>query len=343
VPAPADGERCLFVAEFGHPWAAGIAAAGHPVIAEAGGMGGAMVLANGLHLLGDKAFTARLGLDRVIVLGRPTLFRAISALLADHGWCVDVVAPIPDYPDPAGNARVVAPWLEPLIGPADSDWLAAWRDADSRAGSAIDAVLAGRDIGTSPVLARTLAAALPGVATLVVASSQPPRDLGLFATARDGVRLVANRGVAGIDGMVSTSVGVALAESVAPSYALLGDLAFLHDMTGLAIGPHEPRPDLTIVVANNDGGGIFGTLEPGEPLHANAFERVFGTPTGVGIGPIMEGLGAEHLLAVTADELTDAIAEPPSGITVVEVPVTRTDLRSLLAEVREAVSDGLAR
>jgi 2-succinyl-5-enolpyruvyl-6-hydroxy-3-cyclohexene-1-carboxylate synthase len=122
----------------------------------------------------------------------------------------------------------------------------------------------------------------------------------------------------------------------------MGDLAFLHDLTGLAIGPHEPRPDLTIVVANNDGGGIFGTLEPGEPAHAHAFERVFGTPVGAELAPIVEGLGAEHLMAVTGDEVADALRETVTGIRVLEVPVTRTDLRALLAEVREAVREALA-
>ena len=120
----------------------------------------------------------------------------------------------------------------------------------------------------------------------------------------------------------------------------MGDLTFLHDMTGLVIGPHEPRPDLTIVVSNNGGGGIFHTLEPGEPLHARAFERVFGTPHEVHLAD-HGGSGAEHVLAVSADELPDAIADP-SGITIVEVPDPHGP-PSLHAEVREAVSDGLAR
>jgi 2-succinyl-5-enolpyruvyl-6-hydroxy-3-cyclohexene-1-carboxylate synthase len=343
VPAPGSGERCLFVAEFGHPWAAGIAARGFPVVAEAGGLGGSSVLGCGVHLLGDEHFRRLHRPERVVVLGRPTLFRAITSLLSDPAVRVDVVAPTVDHPDPSGNASLVAPWLAPLVEPPDADWAAAWRAADRTASTAVAAVLRDHDVATSAVLARSLTRALPGGATLVVASSQPPRDLGMFAEARDGVRVVANRGVAGIDGLVSTSIGVALAPGTAPAYALLGDLAFLHDVTGLAIGPHEPRPDLTVVVANNDGGGIFGPLEPGAPQHATAFERVFGTPTGAGLASIVEGFGAEHLLAVTADELVDAIAAPPSGIRVVEVPVTRTELRALLGEVRSAVGAALAR
>jgi 2-succinyl-5-enolpyruvyl-6-hydroxy-3-cyclohexene-1-carboxylate synthase len=342
IEPPRPGERCLFVAELGHPWADAIAAAGHPVIAEAGGLAGSHVLSAGVHLLGDKGFRDAHRPERVIVLGRPTLFRAVTSLLADPGVAVDVVAATFDYPDPSGNAVAVAPSLGELTAPADAGWLAAWRDADRRAASAVSDVLDGQDVAASPVLARTLGAALPASATLVVASSQAPRDLGMFSAARDGVQLVANRGVAGIDGLVSTAIGVALSGRAAPTYALIGDLALLHDITGLAIGPHEPRPDLTIVVANNDGGGIFGTLEPGEPQHAAAFERVFGTPTGATLAGIVEGLGAEHLLAVTSDDLIEAIREPPAGIRVVEVPVTRSDLRALLETVRGAVATGLA-
>jgi len=201
------------------------------------------------------------------------------------------------------------------------------------------------DIAFSPRLARELVAALPEPATLVLGSSQGPRDVGLTSFARDGLRVVANRGVAGIDGTVSTAVGVALAASVAadagPTVALMGDLTFLHDMTGLVIGPHEPRPDLTIVVSSNDGGAIFSTLEPGEPAYARAFERVFGTSHGVQLAGVAEACGAEHVLVSTADELADAIADP-AGIRVVEVPTSRTELaptlRRLTGAVREAVS-----
>ncbi len=342
IPPPQPGERCLFVADLTCRDAGRIAAAGYPVIAEAGGTAGADVLGTGIHLLGATEFLRAHRPDRVIVLGRPTLFRCVTALLADPEVTFDVVAHPDGYPDITGRARAVAADLAPVSAADSRDgWLDGWRAADARARGAIDAVLADRDIAASPVLARRLIAALPPTTTLVLASSQTPRDVGMFAMPRDGVTVLANRGVAGIDGTVSTAVGVALAAQ-ASTYALIGDLAFLHDLTGLVIGPHEPRPDLTIVVANNDGGAIFGTLEPGEPQHASAFERVFGTPIGATLAPIVEGLGAEHLLAVTADELAEALAEPPSGIRVVEVPVVRSDLRALLAQVREAVAGALA-
>ncbi len=341
ITAPRRDERCLFVADLGSTAAADIAAAGHPVISEAGGLGGSAVLAAGVHLLTDADFVAAHRPDRVIVLGRPTLFRAVTSLLAMPGLHVDVVGDPGCYGDVPGTARAVAPALAPIAGPAPADWLAGWRRADAAARLALQQVLAGRDVAASPVLAATLAAALADGTNLVLGSSQPPRDIGLFAGARDGVQVIANRGVAGIDGTVSTAVGTALAGD-RPTVALVGDLTFLHDVTGLAIGPREVRPDLVLVVANNDGGAIFGTLEAGDPAHAASFERIFGTPTGAELAPIVRGLGAQHVQVATAEELRTAVRAGGGGIKVVEVTVTRTDLRDLLQSASAAVHGALA-
>lgn len=340
IAAPAAGERCLFVADLTHPAAETLAAAGHPVVSEAGGAAGAHVLAAGVHLLADPAFLSAHRPDRVVVLGRPTLFRSVLALLGDPGSDVDVVAAPAAYADVPGTVRRVAGALDAVGPAADSAWLRAWRQADTAARAAVDAVLDGRDVDCSIRLARDLTATLADGTTLVVGSSQPPRDLALGAAPRGGVRVLANRGVAGIDGLVSTSIGAALAAD-GPTVALLGDLTLLHDTTGLVIGPHEPRPDLTIVVSHNDGGAIFATLEPGEAAHAAAFERVFGTAHGVGFAPLAAAVGAEHVLVTGAAELADAV-RAPRGIRIVEVPTDRVRLRDTLAEIRQAVSAALS-
>lgn len=343
IPAPAEGERVLFVGDLTHPAAGPLAARGQVVISEAGGAAGSAIISAGLHLLAVPGFLESALPDRVVVLGRPTLFRQISALLADSMIAVDVVASPFSFADPTGTARRVAPVLAPLTGPGDIAFGKVWREAQTIAADEISAVVGGMDIGCSPRLAAELVALLPETATLVLGSSQAPRDVGLAAAPRDGVRLVANRGVAGIDGTVSTAIGVALDTAVgtsaggAPTVALMGDLTFLHDMTGLVIGPHEPSPNLVIVVSNNGGGGIFHTLEPGDPLHARAFERVFGTPHDVQLAGLAEAAGCEHVLISSVDELPDAMADP-SGIRIVEVPTGRTDLRDLHAGIRTAVS-----
>ncbi len=342
VPPPDAGERVLFLADLTHPWAAPVAAAGHVVLSEAGGAAGSSVLSAGMHLLAAPDFLDAKRPDRVIVLGRPTLYRQVGRLLADSRVTVDVVAQPQGFADPAGTARVVAPGRLDVSALPDAAWAQDWYRANHAAAAAVRSVVDDLDIAFSPRLARELVAALPEPATLVLGSSQGPRDVGLTSFARDDLRVVANRGVAGIDGTVSTAVGVALAAEdhsdadAAPTVAMMGDLTFLHDMTGLVIGPHEPRPDLAIVVSSNDGGAIFSTLEPGEPAYARAFERVFGTSHGVQLAGVAEACGVEHVLVSTAGELADAIAEP-AGIRVVEVPTSRTELAPTLRRLTDAV------
>ena len=338
VPAPEAGERVLFVADLTHPWAPLVADAGHLVIGEAGGVAGGRVLASGIHLLSAPAFLDGARPDRVIVLGRPTLFRPVQALLADPRITVDVVAHPGGYADPAGSARTVAPGLPDLTDLPDDGWAARWRSADTTAGKAVADVIEGLDLSASPRLARELVALLAPRSTLVLGSSQPPRDIALATPVRDGLRVVANRGVAGIDGTVSTAIGVALSAGPGdgPTVALMGDLTFLHDLTGLVIGPDEPRPNLTIVVSNNDGGAIFGTLEVGADAHANAFERVFGTPHGTDLAAVAGAFGHRHTVARTADELA-AVLPNPGGVQVIEVPTSRADLASTLAGLAETV------
>ena len=143
------------------------------------------------------------------------------------------------------------------------------------------------------------------------------RDLDLVG-AWDGTPpvVLANRGLAGIDGTVSTAIGVALAARGAGRgvvRALLGDLTFLHDVGGLLRGPLEPEPDLQLVVANDDGGSIFATLEHGAPEHAAVFERVFGTPHGADLAALCAGYGVRHVLVRDAEELAVALATPGPG------------------------------
>ncbi|MGI8591116.1 MAG: 2-succinyl-5-enolpyruvyl-6-hydroxy-3-cyclohexene-1-carboxylic-acid synthase [Nakamurella sp.] len=339
IPAPAPGERVLFVGDLTHPAAGPLAALGHVVLSEAGGAAGSAVVSAGMHLLAVPGFLEPGLPDRVVVLGRPTLYRQISALLADSMIEVDVLASPFGYADPTGKARRVAPVLAPLAGPGDTEFVQFWRAAQHSAAQQVSKIVGELDLACSPRLAAEVVARVPDGTTLVLGSSQPPRDVGLACAPRDGLRVVANRGVSGIDGMVSTAIGVALGSGgdAGPTVALMGDLTFLHDLTGLVIGPHEPRPDLTIVVSNNGGGGIFHTLEPGEPLHDRAFERVFGTPHDVQLAGIVESAGWEHILAASEEELADALVEP-SGIRVVEVPTARTDLRAVHARIRAAVS-----
>ena len=143
---------------------------------------------------------------------------------------------------------------------------------------------------TEPSLAHRLFARMPSGSVLVVSSSMPVRDVEAFAAPRpDPPRVVANRGANGIDGVVSTALGVALASSV-PTVALVGDLAFLHDVSALVRAEGLTAP-LTVVVADNDGGGIFSFLDPAGVLDTDSFDRLFGTPQLPDVASVAAGFG----------------------------------------------------
>jgi 2-succinyl-5-enolpyruvyl-6-hydroxy-3-cyclohexene-1-carboxylate synthase len=175
---------------------------------------------------------------------------------------------------------------------------------------------------------------------LIVGSSLPVRDLDLAADDLADITVLANRGVAGIDGTVSTAVGTALALPDRPAYALIGDLTFLHDINGLLIGPGEPRPDLCLVVVDNDGGGIFATLEQGAG-ETGTFERIFGTPTGADLAAAAAVSGTSYTRVETLDALREAVAPQP-GVRVVHVRVSRDQLAVESALLQNAMAAAVA-
>ena len=282
-------------------------------------------------------------IDQVVVFGHPTLSRSVSGLLdRTH---VDVVVPAADlsrFPHPPGRARMVDPTVVPDQMAAPT-WLDAWRTADESASAAVDDVAADHPAGGALRVAREVNAALPPGGLLVVGSSNPIRDLDLVArsyTVGERRRVIANRGLSGIDGTLSTAVGAALARASSRAIAYVGDLTFLHDANALLIGPSEPRPDITIVVASDDGGSIFATLEQGDPAFVDVFERVYATPTGARIGRLCEAFGVPHRL-LEAKELPAALDEDVTGIRVLEVPVPRDSRRELASAVSDAVREAV--
>ncbi|MEU4391586.1 2-succinyl-5-enolpyruvyl-6-hydroxy-3-cyclohexene-1-carboxylic-acid synthase [Kribbella sp. NPDC023855] len=332
--AVAPGPKTVVVAGDGASQAARLAAeAGNwPLFAEPSSRartGPAVVSAYRLLLaassLGEE-------IERVLVFGHPTLSRPVSKLLARPDVEVVVVSPTGLWPDAGRRAAAVVTGLE-VIGSDTTDWLERWLQADQLARPAIDKVLSGSLNG--PAVAALMGEVIGADGMLIVASSNPVRDLDLAPVVP--IRTVANRGLAGIDGTLSTAVGAALANAGA-TYALVGDLAFLHDANGLVIGPAEPRPDLRIVVVNDNGGGIFSTLEQGGTDHATHFERVFGTPHNVDLSALAAATSTPYRLVDTTDALRDALAQTVAGIDIIEVRVDRSTHRDLQAELRAAVS-----
>lgn len=317
------------------------AARGWPLVAEPTSRAWGDAVPHAPLLLGCTAWLEQHLPERVVVVGRPTLARSVQRLLRDPRVHVDVVVETPRWYDPALRARRVLPpdALGSVSGASDPSWGRDWHTAGSRVGAAVTGVLDSTVRPTGPGVARTVVDSLVAGALLVLGSSNPVRDVDLHAAPRADVTPLANRGVSGIDGAVSTAVGAALVHD-GPGYALLGDLTFLHDANGLLLGSHERRPDLCLVVVNDDGGGIFHLLEQGAPEHAPAFERVFGTPHGVNLRALCAATGTPYELADDLAALRIALAPRP-GLRVVEVPGERRDRRELHARVRAAVSRAL--
>ncbi|WP_299449937.1 2-succinyl-5-enolpyruvyl-6-hydroxy-3-cyclohexene-1-carboxylic-acid synthase [uncultured Serinicoccus sp.] len=343
LPAPSLADQAL-------SWAG---EAGWPVLAEPFGRlpGGPGVVPHGPLVAGAVARgdLEELVPDRVVVVGRLTLFRELGALLRLPGVVVEHVSAHERWTDPShvvtrvhGPGALVA---APQRQTGSSAWVHAWVAAGEALAGRVAAAAGAEPTGVG--VARVVAGALGDGDVLVLGSSTVPRDL---AVSLDGTaaraRVVANRGLAGIDGTVATAVGVALAAQAGgpPAgrprvLALMGDLTFLHDAGGLVIGPGEPRPDLTVVVVNDDGGGIFSTLEYGDPdrlagpTGAAAAERVFGTPHGTDLGALCSAHGVPHARLDSLAELEARLAERVEGLRVLEVPVDRATHR----RVRDAL------
>lgn len=270
-------------------------------------------------------------IERVVVFGRPTLSRPISQLLSRNDVELVVVSEYADWIDPGRAASLVTDAIS-IPQAADRNWFDAWNEADLVVQGRLDDLLAAQPHFTGPALAAAVWAALGADDALFAGSSNPIRDLDLAPINSAPPLVFANRGLSGIDGNVSTAAGIALALE-RPTHALLGDLTVLHDATGLVIGGEEPRPDLRLVVANDDGGSIFATLEQGEPAHMGAFERLFGTPQGLRFEALAAAAGIGYRRIQSALELAEVLAERPVGIELVDAVIDRAHRRTLDREI----------
>lgn len=292
------------------------ASRGHPLLAEPS--------SNARR--GHALSTARLLLaseladqvERVVVIGHPTLNRPQQRLLTRDDIEVVHIGPgeVPARATVVGD-RVILP-------APDAAWTRRWHDAEAALRPRLDALLADRWCG--PTVAAVVAAAV-GTGDLVAGSSNPIRDLDLAPVPRVGPRVWANRGLAGIDGLIATASGVAQVTGAAT--LLVGDISFAHDLTSLITGTLEERPNLRVVVANDGGGSIFHTLEQGAPAHAEHFDRVFGTPLNLSITDVAQAVGARFRRITEPDLLHAAVAAPITGLEIIEVPLRRDDRRAL--------------
>jgi 2-succinyl-5-enolpyruvyl-6-hydroxy-3-cyclohexene-1-carboxylate synthase len=334
------------------------AIAGWPVLADplSGMRTGPYAISTYDALLRVPSFVATHRPDLVIRVGAPLTSKAATSWLGPAVEQV-LVDPDGDWLDPrhAAGERIaadpdallaaVAARLEADHHDPGGGWIGAWVSAESAARAAIDSLL---DAWPEPFegrIARDLVAALPDGATLLVASSMPVRDVESFAAGRDGVRITANRGVNGIDGFVSTVLGVAAGArdnaTGGPVVALLGDLCFLHDGNGL-LGVGGRGLDATFVVVDNDGGGIFSFL-PQADAAPDHFETLFGTPHGVDLAALARVHGVAVDEVEKAGELGPVVdaAVRAGGVRVVLVRTERATNVTRHREVWSAVAAAL--
>ncbi len=307
----------------------------------------------GQFLLSSATFASDHVPEVVLQVGAAPTSRAGLALV---GRCERLVIADPDdlVADPHRRAerRLVVDVAE-LAGRAlartpqrpETDWLRSWREADARARAAVDRLVDGWSEPAEGRVARDLAGMLPEGTTLFVGSSMPVRDLDASMHPRLGLRVLANRGASGIDGLVSTALGVAAAASdpagaaPSPAAAMIGDLSLLHDV-GSLLWSGRRGANLVLVVPNNGGGAIFSFL-PQRDLPE--LERLFTTPHGLDLAAVCAAAGVEHALVVQANDLQVAVEQAlaAGGVHVVEVAVDARSNVARHAEVQTAVDAAL--
>ncbi len=334
-----------------------------PVVAEptsgAGGAGGdtPVVMTAGLPLIGASGKPRDLRPEVVVQAGALPTSRVAQGVAASAGRLVVMDGGSLD-PDPGGIAgwRISMPLQEICHAVADAladraprrGWLEAWRAADQAVRTAIDETMDAWEEPSEMRVARDVAAAVPDRAasaahgTIFVGNSMPVRDLAAFMSPRDGLRVLANRGASGIDGLLSTALGVA-SSGTGATVALLGDLSFVYD-AGALLWNAGRGIDLTVVVNDNGGGQIFAGLGQRE-LPADEFERLFLTPHGVDVGAVCAAAGAGHSRVERAADLVPAVRSglAAGGIHVVLVAIDAERDRRRRTELHTAVDDALSR
>jgi 2-succinyl-5-enolpyruvyl-6-hydroxy-3-cyclohexene-1-carboxylate synthase len=297
-------------------------AVGWPIFAEpmSGARRGPHAVTTYSQLIAIPAVVDRYRPELIVTVGKPGLAKSLLELYPRVPHLV--VDSDAHWADPTRTAMRVIPTLPVVKRFRDSsDWLMAWQGLESAARDELERIL-NREAELSELrLARDMVELAGANAVFFVGSSMPVRCLDLAMRAGAQPLVLANRGVSGIDGCVSTAVGVALAHQAAgggPAFAMLGDLSVIHDQNGLVIGPGEARPELSVVVVNNDGGGIFSFLPY---AGMEGFERLFGTPHGVDFAHMAAAAGWDYQQVTSADELPGALKG--GGTRLIEVRTNR--------------------
>ena len=311
---------------------------------------GAIVVSNADILLRDSQ-TASACIPQVVLrFGEPPVSKVVNTWLRESKCTYLAVSDTMKLIDPdrivvehvVAKASHVCESLNAHVQqkPATS-WVSNWAKLQTTCGLTLASMWNDSSPLTEPLVARALVEAMPQDSNLVLSSSMPVRDVEWFSAPRGGVRVLANRGVNGIDGVVSTAVGVA-AESGKSTALLIGDIALLHDTNGL-LNLMQRAVDLKIVVVDNKGGGIFSFLPQSTTLDPQRFEQLFGTPHNVDIGQLVQAHGLPNTTVETVVQLKLALAQKGSRVIIVNTDRRQNviDHDAIYAAVYAAVAKAL--
>ena len=295
---------------------------------------GATVVSNADILLRDSETAATYSPQVVLRFGEPPVSKVVNAWLRESKCTYVAVSETLQLIDPdrivvehvvAKASQVCASLNAHVQQKPATSWVTNWAKLQATCDLILGSMWNDSSALTEPLVARALVEAMPQDSNLVLSSSMPVRDVEWFSAPRVGVRVLANRGVNGIDGVVSTAVGVA-AESGRLTALLIGDIALLHDTNGL-LNLMQREVDLKIVVVDNKGGGIFSFLPQSTTLDPQRFEQLFGTPHNVDIGQLVQAHGLPNATVKTVAQLKGALAQKGSRVIIVN-----TDRRQNVAD-----------
>ena len=295
---------------------------------------GATVVSNADVLLRDSETAGACSPHVVLRFGEPPVSKVVNVWLRESKCTYVAVSDTIKLIDPdrivvehvvAKASQVCTSLIAHVQQKPATSWVTNWAKLQATCDLILGSMWNDSSALTEPLVARTLVEAMPQDSNLVLSSSMPVRDVEWFSAPRVGVRVLANRGVNGIDGVVSTAVGVA-AESGKLTALLIGDIALLHDTNGL-LNLMQRAVDLKIVVVDTKGGGIFSFLPQSTTLDPQRFEQLFGTPHNVDIGQLVQAHGLPNATVVTVAQLRGALAQKGSRVIIVN-----TDRRQNVAD-----------
>ena len=293
-------------------------------------------------MLRDEQFARSHQPEIILRFGTPLVSKVVNSWLAASQAPQIVVTGTPVLIDPeqmtklhiVSDVKAISNWVSKIDRYEDRAWLSSWSDAEDKAQDAIDTALTNEVSLSEPAIARAVYRSVPDGSNLFVSSSMPIRDVEWFTAPRSGLQVYANRGVNGIDGVVSTATGVALSTNKI-TFLLIGDLAFMHDSNAL-INLLTRNIDLRIILVDNCGGGIFSFLPQATSMDNSKFEKVFGTPHDTDLLLIAKAHGLKTAEVTSLEQLSEALVI--IGPQVIQISTDRSENVRVHERINQMVS-----